>query len=42
MIVEIDESSSFAPACMDRPFFAAVHLRQRKTLYDVKQRKFVD
>jgi hypothetical protein len=42
MIVAIDESGSFALGSTGLHFFAAVHLRQRKTLYDIKQHQFSD
>jgi hypothetical protein len=37
MIVAIDESGSFASSSVDRHFFAAIHLRQGKTLYEIKR-----
>jgi hypothetical protein len=40
MIVAIDESGSFASNSTDRHFFAAIHLRQRKSLYEIKRRQF--
>ena len=41
MIVAIDECGSFAPESSDLGFFVAVHLRQRKTLLDLKRRQFL-
>ena len=42
MVIAIDESGSFAEGAEARHFFAAVHLRQRKTLYKLKQSQFLD
>ncbi len=42
MIIAIDESGSFAANSNERHFFAAIHLRQRRTLYKLKQRQFAD
>jgi hypothetical protein len=39
VIIAIDESGSFEPESDERSFFVAVHLRQRKTLYDLKRRQ---
>src|SRR5277367_2972448 len=41
MIVAIDECGSFAPESSDLSFFVAVHLRQRKTLLDLKRMQFM-
>jgi hypothetical protein len=40
VVIAIDESGSFPAGSKERHFFAAVHLRQRKTLYKLKQRQF--
>jgi len=40
MIIAIDESGAFGTGSTDRSFFTAVHIRQRKTLYRLKQRQF--
>lgn len=40
MIIAIDESGSFDPTSTKLNFFAAVHLRQRKTLYKSKKEHF--
>ena len=42
MVIAIDESGSFEERSQVRHFFAAVHLRQRRTLYKVKQAQFFD
>jgi len=42
MVIAIDESGSFAEGTETRHFFAAVHLRQRRTLYKLKQNQFLD
>jgi|CXWL01.1.fsa_nt_gi hypothetical protein len=42
MIIAIDESGSFAEGAETRHFFAAVHLRQRRTLYKLKESQFLD
>ena len=42
MVIAIDESGSFATDSKTRHFFAAVHLRQRRTLYKQKQGQFSD
>lgn len=42
MIIAIDESGSFAEGAETRNFFAAVHLRQRRTLYKLKESQFLD
>lgn len=41
MIIAIDETGSFNPDSKYRNFFVAVHIRQRKTLYKLKQRQFI-
>jgi len=41
MIIAIDESGSFAAGSNDRHFFAAAHIRQRKTLYKLKRQQFL-
>ena len=41
VIVAIDESGSFAPESSTINFFVAVHLRQRRTLYELKNRQFL-
>jgi hypothetical protein len=41
MIIAIDESGSFAAGSTDRHFFAAAHIRQRKTLYKLKRQQFL-
>lgn len=40
MIIAIDETGSFNPDSKDKSFFVAAHIRQRKTLYKMKQRQF--
>jgi len=40
MIIAIDESGSFAAGSSDRHFFAAAHIRQRKTLHKLKHQQF--
>jgi len=40
MIIAIDESGSFSAGSTHRSFFIAVHMRQRKTLYELKHRQF--
>ncbi len=40
MIIAIDETGSFAADSNKLQFFIAVHLRQRKTLYKIKQQQF--
>jgi hypothetical protein len=42
MIIAIDESGSFAPDAKERHFFSAIHLRQRRTFYKLKERQFTD
>lgn len=42
MVIAIDESGSFAEGSNIRHFFTAVHLRQRRTLYKLKQNQFLD
>jgi hypothetical protein len=39
MIVAIDESGSFAPGSIHLHVFAAIHLRQRKNLFEIKRRQ---
>jgi hypothetical protein len=41
VIVAIDESGSFAPESPTINFFVAVHLRQRRTLYELKRPQFL-
>jgi hypothetical protein len=40
MIIAIDETGDFNPDTKNRSFFVAAHIRQRKTLYKMKQRQF--
>lgn len=42
MIIAIDETGSFAANSDERQFFIAVHLRQRRTLYKIKQNQFTE
>jgi hypothetical protein len=39
VIIGVDECGSFAPESTERSFFVAVHLRQRKALFDLKRRQ---
>lgn len=41
MIIAIDETGSFNGDSAGRSFFVAAHIRQRKTLYKMKQRQFI-
>ena len=41
MIIAIDETGSFNTNSFDRSFFAAAHIRQRKTLYKIKKDQFI-
>ncbi len=42
MIIAIDETGSFSADSNELQFFVAIHMRQRKTLYKIKQRHFSD
>ncbi len=42
MLIAIDESGSFGAELTGRNFFIAVHIRQRKTLYKLKERQFAE
>lgn len=41
MIIAIDETGSFNANSFDRSFFVAAHIRQRKTLYKMKNDQFM-
>lgn len=42
MIIAIDETGSFSADSNKLQFFVAIHLRQRKTLYKIKQSQFAE